>query len=107
MAIQKEDGIKKPKTRYILSRKLDRAFAELYNVSHFIIRFFKEAFVPPYEWKEVVRQCYEVGFKSLPLISLTGFIIGIVFTNQSRPSLAEFGATSWLPSLISLAIVRA
>jgi phospholipid/cholesterol/gamma-HCH transport system permease protein len=41
------------------------------------------------------------------LISLTGFIVGIVFTNQSRPSLSEFGATSWLPSLIAIAIVRA
>jgi phospholipid/cholesterol/gamma-HCH transport system permease protein len=30
-----------------------------------------------------------------------------VFTKQSRPSLETFGATSWLPSLISIAIVRA
>ncbi|GAB3813047.1 ABC transporter permease [Pontibacter rugosus] len=43
----------------------------------------------------------------MPLIALTGFIIGIVFTNQSRPSLQDFGATSWLPSLVSIAIVRA
>jgi phospholipid/cholesterol/gamma-HCH transport system permease protein len=41
------------------------------------------------------------------LISLTGFIIGIVFTKQSRPSLSTFGASSWLPSLISIAIIRA
>jgi phospholipid/cholesterol/gamma-HCH transport system permease protein len=45
--------------------------------------------------------------KSLALISLTGFIIGIVFTKQSRPSLEDFGATSWLPSLIGIAIVKA
>jgi len=31
----------------------------------------------------------------------------MVFTKQSRPSLTEFGATSWLPSLVSIAIVRA
>jgi len=43
----------------------------------------------------------------LPLITLTGFVTDIVFTKQSRPSLAEFGATSWLPSLVSIAIVRA
>jgi phospholipid/cholesterol/gamma-HCH transport system permease protein len=48
-----------------------------------------------------------VGNKSLSLITLTGFITGLVFTKQSRPSLAEFGATSWLPSLISIAIIRA
>lgn len=63
--------------------------------------------MPPYEFKEVIRQCYRIGYNSLPLISLTGFIVGIVFTNQSRPSLSEFGATSWLPALISIAVVRA
>jgi phospholipid/cholesterol/gamma-HCH transport system permease protein len=31
----------------------------------------------------------------------------VVFTKQSRPSLEVFGATSWLPSLISIAVVRA
>jgi phospholipid/cholesterol/gamma-HCH transport system permease protein len=43
----------------------------------------------------------------LPLITLTGFITGLVFTKQSRPSLSDFGAASWLPSLVAIAIVRA
>ncbi len=70
-------------------------------------RFFKEAFQSPFEFKEIVKQCYEVGYKSLPLITLTGFVTGIVFTKQSRPSLAAFGASSWLPSLIAIALIRA
>jgi phospholipid/cholesterol/gamma-HCH transport system permease protein len=73
----------------------------------FIFRFFKEAFTPPFEFKEIIRQCYYIGYRSLAIITLTGFITGIVFTKQSRPSLSEFGATSWLPSLISIAIIRA
>jgi phospholipid/cholesterol/gamma-HCH transport system permease protein len=82
-------------------------FAGMYRLYKFSLRFFKEAFVPPYEWREVINQCYEVGVKTLPLITLTGFITGLVFTKQSRPSLAEFGATSWLPSLVAIAIIRA
>ena len=82
-------------------------FSGIYEIYCFILRFFKEVFLPPYEWREVVKQCYEVGCKTLPLITLTGFITGIVFTKQSRPSLAEFGATSWLPSLVSIAVIRA
>lgn len=70
-------------------------------------KVFQGGFYSPYEFKEVVHQCYRIGVESLPLIALTGFIVGIVFTNQSRPSLSEFGATSWLPSLISIAVVRA
>src|ERR1700748_3948093 len=82
-------------------------FVSLYRINQFILRFFKEAFMPPFEFKEIVRQCYEVGVRSFTLITLTGFIVGLIFTKQSRPSLDAFGATSWLPSLVSIAIMRA
>ncbi len=63
--------------------------AEIYK---FISRFFKEALFPPYEGREILRQCFSVGNKSLFLITFTGFIAGIVFTKQSSPSLSSFGA---------------
>lgn len=72
-----------------------------------MLMFFREAFKPPFHFREVINQCFEVGLRSLSLITLTGFVVGIVFTKQSRPSLEVFGATSWLPSLISIALVRA
>jgi phospholipid/cholesterol/gamma-HCH transport system permease protein len=93
--------------KYLFTKGLDQYFTDVYKAYKFVIRFFKEAFHPPFHWREIINQCYEIGVKSLPLITLTGFITGIVFTKQSRPSLSEFGATSWLPSLISIAIVRA
>ena len=96
--------LKKEKSRF--SQKIDNMFLELYRVHQFIMKIFKEILLPPYEGKEILRQCYQVGYKSLALISLTGFITGIVFTKQSRPSLAEFGATSWLPSLVGIALLR-
>src|SRR5690606_311367 len=39
-------------------------------------------------------------------VSVTGFILGLVFTLQSRPTLEEFGAESWIPSMISISIIR-
>jgi len=92
---------------YLLSKKIDQFFLDLYDALQFVLRFFKEVFRPPYEIREVIRQCFQVGYRSLFLISLTGFITGIVFTKQSRPSLSEFGAQSWLPSLVAIAIIRA
>ena len=92
---------------FIISKGVDSFFIDLNSAVNFNLRFFKELFLPPYEFKEIVKQCYEIGWKSLPLISLTGFITGLVFTKQSRPSLAEFGATSWLPSLVAIAILKA
>jgi len=92
---------------YVVTRVIDSFFIDLTSAAKFVLRFFKEVLLPPYEGKEIIKQCYEIGYKSFPLISLTGFITGLVFTKQSRPSLAEFGATSWLPSLVAIAIIKA
>jgi len=93
--------------KYILSRALDDYFTGIYKAYRFTALFFKEVLTRPFHGREVIHQCFEIGLKSLALISLTGFIVGIVFTKQSRPSLEDFGATSWLPSLIGIAIVKA
>ena len=93
--------------KYLLSRKLDAFFMSVNKAFRFFKQFFKEVFIPPFHVAEVINQCFEIGLRALPLISLTGFIIGIVFTKQSRPALEDFGATSWLPSLIGIAILKA
>src|SRR5919112_1494192 len=98
--------VKQPR-EYVITRRMDTFFIDLYNASKFTLRFFREVLRPPFEAKEIIRQCYQIGWNSLPLITLTGFITGLVFTKQSRPSLADFGAASWLPSLVSIAIIRA
>jgi phospholipid/cholesterol/gamma-HCH transport system permease protein len=99
-------NVKQPR-EYVITKNVDVFFVDLNNAVNFVLRFFKEVLLPPYEGKEIIKQCYEIGYKSLPLITLTGFITGLVFTKQSRPSLAEFGATSWLPSLVAIAIIKA
>ncbi len=75
-------------------------------MTYFAGRFFKEVVKPPFEFKELLRQCYLMGIGSLLLVGVTGFILGLVFTLQSRPTLMEFGAESWMPSMVSIAIVR-
>lgn len=93
--------------QFLLSKGLDSYFTGIYKAYQFVGAFFKELFRAPFHFREIINQCFEVGLRSLPLITLTGFITGMVFTKQSRPSLETFGATSWLPSLISIAILRA
>lgn len=78
---------------------------ELAEIARFVGKTVRHFFVS-FEGREIVNQCFVVGYKSLFLISFTGFIAGVVFTKQSRPSLASFGAESWLPSLVSQAVVR-
>ena len=88
------------------NKYLTSFFEETAAITLFGTRFFKEIFFPPYELKEIMKQCYNVGVKSLGLIGITGFIMGLVLTIQSRPTLAEFGAESWLPAMVSVSVIR-
>lgn len=81
-------------------------FIEVYSMTAFTFRFFKEVLKPPYEINEILKQSFLIGYKSLPLIAITGFIIGLVLTIQSRPTLAKFGAESWLPAMVAVSIIR-
>ncbi|MEP5635524.1 MAG: ABC transporter permease, partial [Maribacter dokdonensis] len=76
------------------------------KIASFAGRFFKEGLKPPFELTEIARQCYTIGYKSLPLVGITAFIMGLVLTIQSRPTVMEFGAESWLPSMVAISIVR-
>ena len=97
---------RKQRRNHLLTRRIDRFFLIFSDVVRFIGRFFREAFRRPLEWNEFIKQSYEIGDRSLLLITMTGFITGVVFTKQSRPSLAEFGAQSWLPSLVAIAVIK-
>lgn len=79
---------------------------EIGDLAYFTNRYFKEVLKPPFEFKELLRQCYNMGNRSLLLVGITGFIIGLVLTLQTRPTLMEFGAVSWMPSMVGISIVR-
>ncbi len=80
--------------------------AETGDVARFTARFFKAVFSPRFEMAEFLRQCFYIGYKSLPLVMITAFIMGLVITIQSRPTLVEFGAEAWLPKMVSVSLVR-
>jgi phospholipid/cholesterol/gamma-HCH transport system permease protein len=79
---------------------------EVGAISRFTARFFHEIVKPRQEFEEFIRQCFWVGYKSLPLVGITAFIMGLVLTIQSRPTLVEFGAESLLPSMVAVSLVR-
>lgn len=72
----------------------------------FAIRFFNEVFKPRYEVSELMKQCFFIGNTSLPLVAATALIMGLVITIQSHPAMEAFGTESWLPSVVSVSLVR-
>lgn len=82
-------------------------FAEtLGGICNLIKDFFKSIFKHGIGFRETLRHCYEIGFLSFGLISITGFIMGLVLTLQSRPTLLKFGATAMLPAMVSVSVFR-
>ena len=79
---------------------------EVGSIAYFTGRFFSNAFYPRFEWSELFRQATNSGYRSLPLVAVTGFIMGLVLTVQSRPTLARFGAESMLPAMVAISVVR-
>lgn len=86
--------------------KANNFFVQLADFFIFVGRTTKATFSREFEFKEFIRQCYQIGYKSLPLISVTGLILGVVLTIQSRPALVNFGAVSSLPGMVVISLIR-
>ena len=89
-----------------LSHTIKKFLNETGDTSRFAGRFFSQALRPRYEFSELFRQCFIIGYKSLPLVALTGFIMGLVLTMQLRPALLDYGVESQLPEMVGIAIIR-
>lgn len=85
---------------------LKKIFLEVYHLTLFTFYFFKEVLRPPYEFDELMKQSYLIGYKSISLVGITAFIMGIVLTIQTKPTLVEVGAESWLPAMVAVSIIR-
>jgi phospholipid/cholesterol/gamma-HCH transport system permease protein len=72
----------------------------------FFTRFFKNIFAGGFEWSEFIRQCYEIGYKSMMLVGITSFIMGAVLILQLRPSFVKFGQEGILPVSLTISLVR-
>ena len=81
-------------------------FAWIGDVALFGARALYQAVLPPYEFKEVWRQVFEIGWRSLPLIALAGLAIGVVLSMHTRASLERFGAEAMIPAGLAIALIR-
>lgn len=102
--------MKLPKIRYgrrlTYTDYLHNFFATITGLTIFNLEFLKQAFVPPYEIGEIRKHMDELGVKTFGIVSVTGFIIGLVLAMQSQPVMQRFGASDFLPGMVSLSVVR-
>jgi len=57
-------------------------------------------------WKDVLLSCVNVGVDSLFIISLIGFLMGLIMSFQSAVSLQRFGGEIFIPNMLGLIMFR-
>ena len=75
-------------------------------VSIFAFKALRELVVPPFEIRETIRQIFELGLRSAPLIAVSGMAVGVVLSMHTRASLERFGAEAMIPAGLAIALVR-
>ena len=82
------------------------ALADVGDAAVFAARALKGTFQRPFEVGETLRQLYELGWRSVPLIAASGLAVGIVLSMHTRASLERFGAEALIPAALALALIR-
>lgn len=86
--------------------KVYNFFTTLTGLTLFTMEFFRQVFKPPFEIAEIKKHMDELGVKTFPIVSVTGLIIGLVLTMQSQPIMQRFGASDFLPAMVSISVIR-
>lgn len=60
----------------------------------------------PLRWRAAIAQMEEVGVKSIPIVALVSFVIGIILVLQTAYQLEKFGALNYAASLAGVALTR-
>jgi phospholipid/cholesterol/gamma-HCH transport system permease protein len=89
-----------------LTGRMQDFFLELAELSRFAWTSIMKMFQRPFERGELARLCYSFGNKSIGLIGITAFIMGLVLTVQTRPVLAKMGADIALPGIVFVSVIR-
>ncbi len=93
--------------RYLsLSERFYNFFVTITGLTLFNWEILKQVFIPPYEIVEIKKHMNELGVKTFPIVSITGFVIGLVIVMQSEPVFIRFGASDYLPGATAISIVR-
>ena len=70
-------------------------------------QFLKSVMEPSlFRYKAILRQIQTSGYKALPIIALTSFLVGLVIAYQSSEQLSKFGANIFIVEMVSISVFR-
>ena len=90
----------------ILGEWLIGLLSDLGKAGTFGYRAILCAITPPIKFQRVLKQIRFIGWKSLPVICLTGLFTGMVLALQGHPTLRKVGSEAFIGPLVSLSLIR-
>lgn len=76
------------------------------RITLFLSHSIAQGLRPPYYSRQILRQFFEIGYLSLPVVGLTAFFTGMVLALQSYTGFSRFNAESAIASVVVLSITR-
>ena len=73
---------------------------------YLVARAIANVFTPPFYVSDLLSQMDQIGVGSVPIVTLTGFFIGVVMVLQTSSQFERFGETALTGDAVSLALVR-
>ncbi|HAM53574.1 MAG TPA: ABC transporter permease [Nitrospiraceae bacterium] len=102
------------KTKHVPGERLIRTLgswvlATLWTMGHmflFLINSCSFAFIPPFKFRQLLREIRFIGTKSMTVIFLMGSFTGMVLALQIYHTLSKFGSEAMLGPAVSLSLIR-
>lgn len=76
------------------------------DMTLFFARACRSLVFPPWFVRETIAQMYHLGVKSLPLVLVAAFALGMVLAMQGLKVLSWFGAGNYIATLVAMSMVR-
>src|SRR4051812_39789421 len=87
------------------SGRITTLLSEAGLLSAFALQAVRMCVRRPFELKEIVRQVYMAGWRSLPLVMTSGLAIGVVLSMHTRATMERFGAEALIPAALAIAMI--
>ena len=81
-------------------------FQYLLSISRLTKEIFLNAWSKPFYPELVVKQIYEMGYRSLPILIVISSSIGMIFSLQIGLTLQKYGMKMYTPRLLSVSMFR-
>lgn len=76
------------------------------RITFFFLQALLQGLRPPYYFRQILRQFFEIGYLSLPVVGLTALFTGMVLALQSYTGFSRFNAENAIASVVVLSITR-